>query len=149
MSLGEHSNVTFSAKTETCDSEAQFLSSFSDRHTKVNDQSSNVAMALDRPTPPDALKGQENRPCDGCCTKGHPLFSLTSCLPAKRHAKESEQLTEEIKRLLMDPEWAAEASTAPGELTNKAHCCAITARVCFVQPLEAGGELTQTRCNAA
>ena len=60
-----------------------------------------------------------------------------------------EGLTEEIKRFLKDPEWAAEASTAPGELTNKAHCCGITARVCFVQPLEAGGELTQTRCNAA
>ena len=34
-----------------------------------------------------------------CCTKGHPLFSLTSCLPAKRHAEESEQLTEENRRL--------------------------------------------------
>ena len=55
------------------------------------------------------------------------------------------RLTEENRRLLMDPEWTAEASTAPGELTNKAHCCGITARVCFAQPLKAGGELTQTR----
>ncbi len=46
-----------------------------------------------------------------------------------------EGLTEEIKRFLKDPEWAAEASTAPGELMNKAHCCCITARLCFVQPL--------------
>ena len=58
--------------------------------------------------------------------------------------QESEQLTEVIKRLLMDPEWAAEASPAPEELTNKAHCCGITARVCFAQPLKAGGELTHT-----
>ena len=48
---------------------AQFLSSFGDRHTKVNDQSCNVAMALARPTPPNTLKGQENRPCSDCCTK--------------------------------------------------------------------------------
>ena len=27
-------------------------------------------------------------------------------------------------------------------------CMYVTARVCFVQPLEARGELTQTRCNA-
>ena len=83
---------------------AQFLSSFGDRHTKVNDQSCNVAMALARPTPPNTLKGQENRPCSDCSTKGPPYLSLTSCLPAKRHAEESEQLTEEIKRLLMDPD---------------------------------------------
>ena len=56
-----------------------------------------------------------------------PYFSLTSCLPTKRHVDETEQLTKEIKRLLMDPEWTAEASAAPGEVTNKAHCCGTAA----------------------
>ena len=40
---------------------------------------------------------------------------------------ETKQLTEEIRRHLMDPEWTAEASAAPGEVTNKAHCCGTAA----------------------
>ena len=49
-------------------------------------------------------------------------LSLISDLPSTGHVDETEQLTEEIKRLLLDPVWTADASTAPGELTNTAHC---------------------------
>ena len=78
---------------------AQFLSSFGARHTKVNDQRRKVAMALARPMPPNTLKDQGNRQCADRCTKCPPFLTLTSCLPAERHAEESEQLTEEIRRL--------------------------------------------------
>ena len=78
---------------------AQFLSSFGARHTKVNDQRCKVAMALARPMPPNTLKDQGNRQCADRCTKCPPFLTLTSCLPAERHAEESEQLTEEIRRL--------------------------------------------------
>ena len=45
-----------------------------------------------------------------------------SFLPATAHVDETDQLTKTIQRRLMDPEWTAEASTAPGELTDKAQC---------------------------
>ena len=61
---------------------------------------------------------------------------------------ESKQLTEEIKRLLMDPECDAEASTAPGKLTNKAHNRGLARRICCVKPLEAKKELNQTHQNS-
>ena len=61
---------------------------------------------------------------------------------------ESNQLTEEMKRLLMDPECDAEASTAPGKLTNKAHNRGLARRICCVKPLEAKKELNQTHQNS-
>ena len=86
-----------------CDAQKAFMFSFSARHKEVNDQRCKVAMALAKPAPHDRLQGQENQQCSDCCTKRPTHVSLTSCLPAKSHAEESEQLPEAIKRLRSGP----------------------------------------------
>ena len=58
------------------------------------------------------------------------------------------QLTGDVNRLLMDQKWAAEPSTAPRQLTNKAHSSGVSSRDCFVQPLESGGEMHQIHQNS-
>ena len=65
--------------------------------------------------PPKTLEGQENRTCSDCCTKRPPYVFfvdlMRSCQEAGMYVcmyvcicvDETKQLTEEIKRHLMDP----------------------------------------------
>ena len=82
-----------------------------------------------------------------CCVTARVCF-LQSLEAGGNQPLASEQLTGDVNRHLMDPKWAAESSTASGQLTNEAHNSGLSSRVWLVQPLETGGELNQINQNS-
>ena len=83
-----------------------------------------------------------------CCGVTARVCILQSLEAGGNQPLGSVQLTGDVNRLLMDQKWAAEPSTAPGQLTNKAHSSGLSSRDCFVQPLESGGEMHQIHQNS-
>ncbi len=68
-----------------------------------------------------------------CCGVTARVCILQSLEAGGNQRLASVQLTGDVNRLLMDQKWAAEPSTAPRQLTNKAHSSGISSRDCFVQ----------------